>query len=77
VDAWLTTRLVDPVDTEKLASPAYAPEIVSDPNGAAEELHEPMPPDKVAVQSDVAPAVNVTGPLGAGNPVAVVVTVAE
>jgi hypothetical protein len=51
--------------------------MVSVPTGAAEELHEPLPLDKVAVQSDVAPVVNVTDPVGVGKPETVVVTVAE
>jgi hypothetical protein len=49
---------------------------VSVPVGAAEEGQEPVPPDKVAVQSDVDPAENVTVPVGVGCPVAFVVTVA-
>jgi hypothetical protein len=51
--------------------------IVSVPTGAAEILHEPLPPDNVAVQSGVDPVENVTDPLGAGKPVTFVVTVAE
>lgn len=58
-------------------SPEYAPEIVSVPSGAALELHVPLPFDNVAVQSVVAPVVNVTDPVGPGTPVALVVTVAE
>jgi hypothetical protein len=75
--AGLTTRLVVPVDPEKSVSPVYAPEIVSVPTGAVVALHEPLPLDNVAVQSDVNPAVNVTDPVGVGNPVVLVVTVAE
>jgi hypothetical protein len=48
---------------------------VSVPIGAAEELHEPLPFDKVAVQSGVDPAEKVTEPLGV--PLAVDVTFAE
>jgi hypothetical protein len=58
-------------------SPAYAPEIVSVPAGAAEELQEPLPFDRVAAQSGVVPVENVTEPLGVGTPVAFVDTVAE
>jgi hypothetical protein len=56
--------------------PAYAPEIASLPAGAAEELHDPLPLNNVAVQSDVDPVENVTDPLRE-NPVIVGVTVAE
>ena len=73
----LTTRLVVPVDPANTLSPEYVPEIVSVPTGAAEELQEPLPLDNVAVHSGVDPVENVTDPLGVGNPVAVVVTVAE
>jgi hypothetical protein len=77
VGAGFTVRLVVPLDPEKLLSPEYKPEIVSVPPGAAVELQEPLPPDSVAVQSDVDPDVKVTDPLGAGSPVVVVVTVVE
>jgi uncharacterized protein YaaQ len=75
VGALLTTRLVVPVEPANTLSPEYVPEMVSVPIGAAEELHEPLPFDKVAMQRDVDPAENVTEPLGV--PVAVDVTVAE
>jgi hypothetical protein len=71
----LTTRLVVPVEPANTLSPEYVPEIVSVPIGAAEELHEPLPFDNVAVQSGVEPVENVTDPLGV--PVAVDVTFAE
>jgi hypothetical protein len=74
--AGLTTRLVVPVDPEKSLSPEYAPEIVSLPTGAVVAVHEPLPLNNVAVQSDLSPAVNVTDPVGVGNPVVLVVTVA-
>jgi hypothetical protein len=74
--AGFTSRLVVPVDPEKSTSPEYAPEIVSLPTGAVVALHEPLPLDNVAVQSDVAPEVNVTDPVGVGNPVVLAVTVA-
>jgi hypothetical protein len=51
--------------------------IVSLPTGATEEVQEAVPPDNVAIQSDVDPVVNVTVPVGVGTPVALVVTVAE
>ena len=70
-----TTKFVDPLDPENTVSPEYVPEIVSVPIGAAEELHDPLPLDNVAIQSDVDPVENVTVPLGV--PVAVDVTVAE
>ena len=73
-----TTRDVVPKDPEKLASPEYAPEIVSVPIGeAAEELHDPLPFANVAVHSVVEPVENVTDPVGVGNPVTFVVTVVE
>jgi hypothetical protein len=72
-----TARVVVPVDPEKVPSPEYAPETVSVPRGAAVELHEPLPLDNVAVQSVVDPVVNVTEPVGVGNPVVLVVTVVE
>jgi hypothetical protein len=50
--------------------------IVSLPTGAAEELQEALPLDNVAVQSWVDPLVKMTDPVGVGNPVALVVTVA-
>jgi hypothetical protein len=73
----LTTRLVALVDPANTVSPEYVPEMVSVPTGAEEELQEPLPFDNVAVQSDVDPVVNVTDPVGVGNPVVLVVTVAE
>jgi hypothetical protein len=73
----LTTRLVVPVEPENTLLPEYTPEIVSVPTGAAEELQEPLPLDNVAVQSGVDPVENVTDPVGVGNPVTVLVTVAE
>jgi hypothetical protein len=73
----LTTRLVVPVEPENTLSPEYVPEIVSVPTGAAEELQEPPPLDNVAVQSGVDPVEKVRDPLGVGNPVTVLVTVAE
>ena len=51
--------------------------IGSVPAGAAGELHVPLPFDSVAVQSGVDPVLNVTDPVGVGNPVTLVVTVAE
>ena len=72
-----TARVVVPVDFPNSVSPEYAPEMVSLPSGAAEELHEPLPFDSVAVHSGVDPVVKVTDPVGAGNPVTLVVTVAE
>jgi hypothetical protein len=76
-DTLLTTRDVVPVEPANTASPEYVPVIVSVPAGAAAELHEPEPPDNVAVQSDVEPTANVTDPVGVGCPVTFVVTVAE
>jgi hypothetical protein len=77
-EAWLTTSagVVVPVEPMNTPSPEYDPVIVSVPTGAAEELHHPPPNDSVAVHSGVVPAVNVTDPVGAGTPVAPVVTVA-
>jgi hypothetical protein len=72
-----TTRVAIPVEPENAPSPEYAPEIVSVPIGAAEEVHEPLPFDSVAVQSGVDPVVNATDPVGVGKPVTLVVTVAE
>jgi hypothetical protein len=72
-----TVSVVVPSDPEKMVSPEYAPEMVSIPSGAAEELHVPLPFDSVAVHSGVDPVVNVTEPVGAGTPVTRVVTVAE
>ena len=72
-----TTRVVVPVEPENWPSPEYVPVIGSVPTGAAEELHDPLPPASVAVQSGVVPVENVTDPLGADNPVTVVDTVAE
>ena len=72
-----TTRLAVPLDPEKLGSPEYAPEIVSVPNGATVELQEPLPFDNVAVHSGVDPVVKATDPVGVGNPVTLVVTMAE
>jgi hypothetical protein len=72
-----TARVVVPLDPPNSVSPEYAPETGSLPSGAAEELHEPLPFDSVAVHSGVDPVVNVTDPVGAGNPVTLVVTVAE
>ena len=76
-EALLTTRGFVPVDPANTLSPEYAPEIVSVPTGAAEEVHEPLPPDNVAVHSGVNPVMNVTDPVGVGTPVAPVDTVAE
>lgn len=73
----LTTRELVPDEPAKTSSPEYAPEIVSVPAGAAEELQEPLPFDRVATQSGVDPVVKVTVPVGVGTPVALVVTVAE
>jgi hypothetical protein len=73
----VTIREVDPDEPENTASPAYVPVMVSLPAGAAEEGHEPLPPDKVATHSTVDPDLNVTDPVGVGTPVAPVVTVAE
>lgn len=50
---------------------------MSDPRGAAAELHEPLPFDNVAVQSGVEPVERVTNPLGFDSPETVVVTEAE
>jgi hypothetical protein len=50
---------------------------VSFPVGAADELHEALPPERVAVHNDVVPVLNVTEPVGVGYPKALVVTVAE
>jgi hypothetical protein len=58
-------------------SPEYVPEIVSLPTGAVVALHEPFPLDNVAVHSGVVPDLNVTDPVGVGNPEVLVVTVAE
>ena len=77
VGAVFTTRLVEPLEPENTPSPEYVPEIVSVPTGAAEEVHEPLPPDSVAVHSGVNPVMNVTDPVGVGTPVAPVDTVAE
>jgi hypothetical protein len=74
-DGSSTTRLVEPAELRNRMVPAYAAEIVSEPNGAAEEEQEPLPFDKVAVQSDVVPVVNVTEPFGMAP--TFVVTVAE
>jgi hypothetical protein len=49
---------------------------VSVPTGAEAELHDPLPFDRVAVQSGVNPVEKVTEPLGE-NPVTFVITVAE
>jgi hypothetical protein len=73
----VTVSVVVPVERPNTESPEYAPEIVSVAAGAAEELQEPLPFDNVAEHSGVDPAVNVTDPVGVGNPVTVVVTVAE
>ena len=51
-----------------MVSPEYAPEIVSVPSGAAEELQEPWPLDNVAVHSGVDPVVRVTEPGRGGYP---------
>lgn len=66
-----------PLDTEKSASPEYAPEIVSVPSGAAEELQVPLPFVSVAVQRVVGPVVNATDPVGLGSPAVLVDTVTE
>jgi hypothetical protein len=50
---------------------------VSFPAGAAEELQEALPPERVAVHSDVVPVLNVTEPVGVGYPKTLVVTAAE
>ena len=76
-DGSLTTRLVFPSDAAKLVSPEYAPEIGSVPTGAADEVHVPLPFDNVAMHSGVDPVVNVTVPVGVGNPATFVVTFAE
>jgi hypothetical protein len=76
--ALLTTRDVVPIEPTNTVSPEYVPEIVSVPEGAAEEGHEPVPSlNNVAVQSGVDPLVKVTDPVGVGSPVPVVVTAAE
>lgn len=49
---------------------------MSVPTGAAEELHDPLPLDRIAVQSGVNPVEKVTDPLE-GNPVTFVITIAE
>jgi hypothetical protein len=74
----LTTSGVVPVEPTNTVSPEYIPVIVSVPAGAAEEGHEAVPSlNNVAVQSGVDPLVNVTEPVGVGNPVPFDVTVAE
>jgi hypothetical protein len=74
----LTARVVVPAELENVELPEYVPEIVSVPAGAAEDGHEAVPSlDNVAVQSWVDPLVKVTDPVGVGNPVPLVVTVAE
>ena len=75
--ALLTTSGVVPAEPTNTVSPEYVPVIVSFPTGAAAEGHEAVPPDSVAIQSDVDPVVNVTVPVGVGNPVPLEVTVAE
>jgi hypothetical protein len=74
-DGSSTTRLVEPAELKNTVVPAYAPEMVSVPNGAAEELQEPLPFDKGAVQIEVVPVVKVTEPFGMAP--TFVVTVAE
>ena len=76
-EASSTVSVVVPSDPEKKVSPEYVPEIVSVPNGAAEELHVPLPFASVAVHSGVEPVVKVTDPVGAGNPLTAVVTDVE
>jgi hypothetical protein len=73
----LTVSVVVPDDPEKTLLPEYVPEIVSLPAGAAEEGHEPVPLDNVAMQRVLDPALNVTVPVGVGAPTTVVVTFAE
>ena len=66
-DVWLaafeTLTVVDPVEADT-PIPEYVPKTRSLPTGAADELHEPLPPDSVAVHSGVDPVENVTEPLG-------------
>jgi hypothetical protein len=76
-DGSSTTRVVVPFEPENALSPEYVPEIESVPIGAADEVHEPLPFDSVAVQRGVVPVRNTTDPVGAGNPFAPVVTVVE
>jgi hypothetical protein len=79
VGALLTLRGGDvvPAEPANTLSPEYVPVIVSVPTAAAEEVHEPLPPDSVAVQSVVDPVVNLTEPVGMGSPVPTAVTAAE
>ena len=65
----MTTRVVVPLDPETMLLPEYVPVTVSVPTGAAEELQEALPPDNVAVHSDVDPDEKVTDPLGVPVPV--------
>lgn len=73
----VTPSVVVPVDPAKVKSPEYAPEIVSVPTGAADEVQVPVPFTKFAVHSVVVPVVNETDPVGVGFPLTLVVTVAE
>jgi hypothetical protein len=59
-----TPSVVVPVEADNPLPPEYVPKITSVPSGAAEELHEPLPLNNVAVHSDVDPVENVTDPLG-------------
>lgn len=64
VGALVTVSVVVPVEADNPAPPEYVPKMRSVPRGAAEELHEPLPLDKVAVHSGVDPVENVTEPVG-------------
>jgi hypothetical protein len=63
VAAFEMLTVVDPVEAD-VPLPEYVPKTRSVPTGAADELHEPMPPDSVAVHSAVDPVEKVTDPLG-------------
>jgi hypothetical protein len=59
-----TVSVVVPVEADNPAPPEYVPKMRSVPSGAAEELHEPLPLNNVAVHSGVDPVEKVTDPLG-------------
>jgi len=57
---------VVPLELTELASPEYRPWTTPAPCGVFVALHEPRPPETVAVQSVVEPSVKATVPVGGG-----------
>jgi hypothetical protein len=71
-----TLKDIVPSDGENSESPEYDPVTVSLPGGAAVDVQDPAPAERLAEHIVVDPTVNVTLPVGIPDPVADV-TMAE